>query len=598
MKLRRVLALALLLLPLGAQGQPAAPTPPDVPAGQAALRGRVLRAADGSAAAGVDVLLYALPAQAPPGVRRGVSGPDGRFAFEGIDEDPATTYLVGAHYQGVSYPGARFQFGAGEREREVEVRVHEVTDESAGTALSELHVRLDWLGERLEVTEELRVENPGGRTVFVAEGQRAARRPAVALGLPKGAAEVTGPLGLLPEGVELSGGQLLWYGPVFPGGGELAYQYALPAAEGALRIERSLPAGRLRVQVLAPAGGPALSAPGLSEGEPTVISGRGYKVFSGELGERLALELAVPAARHDPAAVSVAEVRILGELDAAAFEGREEHVIQVSGDGPVIANGSAPLLAIPLPEAASDLRFGSPASSTRIVPLPDGRGIGVMGPLSPGETVLELRYRLPAGSGPFALERRFAAKVPLLSVYLADTGNLRVASERLHRRRAARTPDRSYVHLEAFEVAPDEKVAFSVETRAPRRSLPRPALVALVALATGLAAFSLAGPLRAAPAGAPAETPELESAAQREREALSSALGDLEHDFETGKLDAADYARMGEELRGRVHQLLEVERARAPDAAPPEPEARRCPGCAREAAAEDAFCARCGAKLA
>jgi hypothetical protein len=600
MTLRRVLALALLLIPAGAQGQPTAPTPPGVPPGEATLRGRVVRAADGSAAAGIDVLLYALPAQAPPGVRRGVSGPDGRFAFEGIDHDPATTYLVGAHYQGVSYPGARVGFDANVREQEVEVRIHEVTDESRGTALSALQLRLDWVGNRIEVTEELRVENSGSRTVFVPEDRRATRPPAAELGLPAGVAELSGPLGVLPEGVEVSAGRLSWYGPVFPGGGEVGYQYALPAPQGALRIERALPAAPLRVSVLAPAGGPDLTAPDLSEGEPTVVSGRGYRVFSGEVAGRLALELAVPAARHDPSAVSFAEVRILGELDAAAFEGREEHVIEVAGDGPVIAAGDSPLLTVALPQGASDLRFGSPSSATRLAPLPDGSGIGVMGPLAPGETVLELRYRMPAGKGPFRLERQFAAHVPLLSVYLADTGNLRVRSDTLHRRRAARTPDRNYLYLEAFEVAAGEPVSFTLETRPARAEFPRPALIALVALATGLAAFALAGPLRAAPAAAPAAIPEVESDAQREREALGAALGDLEHDFETGKLDAADYARMNEELHGRVRHLLEIERV-APepsrDGPPPSP-GRACPGCEREVAPEDAFCARCGAKLA
>jgi hypothetical protein len=598
MTLRRVLALALLLLSAAAQGQPAAPAPPGVPSGEAALRGRVARP-DGSAAAGVDVLLYALPANAPPGVRRSVSGPDGRFAFEGIDHDPGTTYLVGAHYQGVSYPGARVAFGAGEREREVEVRIHEVTDESGGTALTGLRMRLDWLGDRLEVTEDVAVENPGARTVFVAEGRRGARPPAVDIELPQGAAELSGPLGLVPEGVELSAGRLRWYGPVFPGGGELGYHYQLPTREGALRIERALPAKPIRVSILAPAGGPELKATGLAEGEPTVVAGRGYKVFSGELGGRLALELAVPAASHDASAVSLGEVRILGELDAAAFEGREEHVIEVSGDRSVIAADGAPLLRIPLPREASDLRFGSPSSATRLVPLPDGSGIGVLGPLAPGETVLEIRYRIPAGAGPFRLERGFAAHVPLLSVYLADTGNLRVQSDRLHRRRPARTPDRSYLHLEAFEVTPGERVAFAVETRPPRSSAPRGAVVAIVALVTGLAAFALARPLRAAPAGGAPLEPEVESAAEREREALGAALGDLEHDFETGKLDADDYRRISDELHARVRHLLTE-----PDPAPPTSERglasnfRNCAGCGREADADDAFCARCGAKLA
>jgi hypothetical protein len=595
---RGVLLLAATLAAGAVRAQPAA-EPPGVPPGEASIRGRVVHAADGSPAAGVETVLYALPAQAPPGLRRTTTDAEGRFAFDGVDGDPAGTYLVGARYQDVSYPGARIQFSAEETVREALVRVHEVTGEPGDAAIRELHVRLDWLGDRLEIEENLVVENPGARTVFLPAAKRAGRKPAIALALPAGASGLTGPLGLLPDGVGQVGGALQWYGPLIPGRNELGYRYRLPAREGTLRLARALPAAPIRVTLLAPASGPKLEAPGLTEGESTVAEGRGFRVLTGELSQRLALELTVPPARHDASAVSLAEVRIVGELDAAAFVAREEHVIQVSGDGPVLAPGQEALLAIPLPVGASELRFGAPQSGTRLAALPDGSGIAVTGPLAPGETVLEVRYRMPADGGPFALSRRFAARVPLLSVYLADTGRLRVASDRLHRRRPATTPDRTYLHLEAFELVPGEEVSFRVEPLPARRELPRAAALAGLALATALAALSLGGPLRPAAGEADAEAPEAESAAAREREALTAALRDLEHDFETGKLDPADYAPLRNELRGRVLRLLEAERsaaARPPAPAAPAPPA--CPACGRAAAAGDRFCAGCGTRLA
>jgi len=602
-------ALAVPACPLPVRAQAAeqaaeAPGVPDVPRGEATLRGRVVRAGDGGGAPGVEVVLYALPAAAAPGLRRTESGPDGRFVFEAIDHTPTTTYLVGARYLGVSYPGARVQFGAGEREREVEVRVHEVTDATAGVALRELRMRLDWVGGKLEVAEALAVANPGTRTVYLPAERRAGRAAALELGLPAGTRGLAGPLGLLPEGLETEGDALRWFGPILPGDSELDYRYEVPATEGALRLERRLPARPVRVTVLAPQSGPTLAAPGLAEGEATVVSGRGYRVFAGELAGRLTLELEVPAARHDPGAVSLAEVRIVGELDPVTFDGREEHVIAVAGDAPVLAEGEAPLLRIPLPVGASELRFGAPESGTRLVALPGDGGLGVLGPLAPGETVVQVLYRMPVGPGPFTLARRFAARVPLLSVYLADTGNLRVESERLHRRRPARTPDRSYIHLEAFELAPGEEAKLAVFVRPARSGLPRAATVALVALVAGLAAFALAAPLRARE-GAAEEAPEVESAAHVEQEALQLALADLDHDFETGKLDPADYERLGEELRGRSHALAACEAVPAPEAAPAHeggvpaaPSARSCADCGQRAGDEDRFCARCGARLA
>jgi hypothetical protein len=620
------LLVALALLPAAATPANAqAADAPGVPTGEAAIRGRVVHA-EGGPAAGIEVLLYALPANAPPGVRRGTSGPDGRFAFEGIDHEPATTYLVGARYRDVSYPGARVQFGAGEREREVEVRVHDVTEEVGSAVFRELRMRLDWTGARLEVSEDVTVENADPRTVFVAEARRAGRKPAVELGLPTGARNVSGPLNLLPEGVVVEGARLRWFGPVYPGGAELGYRYELPSPAGPVTIERSLPAKPIRVTVLAPVGGPKVEVPGLAEGEQTVVLGRGYRVLTGEVASRLALSLEVPAARHDASAVSIAEVRILGEIDAAAFEGREEHILKVAGDGPVVADGGQTLVAVPIPKDATDVRFGSPESATQLVPLPDGSGIGVLGPLAPGETAIEIRYRLPADGGPFTLTRRFGAHVPLLSVYLADTGDLRIDSDRLHRRRPAKTPDRTYVHLEAFELAPGEEASFTVALRPLQRQVPRGAMIGLVALLTGLAAFALVGPLRRAPAAADAALaePPPETAAERESEATLAALEDLEHDFETGKLDAADHDQLRADLTAALERSrAEMERGRgdlapgdllakgtlpaAPAAAlaaaadddlPALADVRQCTACSNAVGRDDRFCARCGAPLA
>ena len=54
------------------------------------------------------------------------------------------------------------------------------------------------------------------------------------------------------------------------------------------------------------------------------------------------------------------------------------------------------------------------------------------GPLPAGESVLALRYHLPAPDGSRELAFRFPLEVPLVSVFAADTG-IRVAAERMHR---------------------------------------------------------------------------------------------------------------------------------------------------------------------
>jgi hypothetical protein len=371
----------------------------------------------------------------------------------------------------------------------------------------------------------------------------------------------------------------------------------------------------------------------------------------------LALAVSLPPARIAPDAVSVSEVRAVLRLDDAALDVTETHVLRVAGETHVLGTPAAPLLRIPLPEGAERVRFGSDAPGLELAPHPQG-GLAALGAVAPGEVNVELGYQLPvsepaseARSEPQAngvttasearseptrgfasreangvttarFERRFAAHVPVLSIFVADTGRLAPRSERLHRRRPLRTNDLTYLHLEAFEVAPEEAVGLELGLLLPRARGGRPLALGFVALAALAAIGLLTSPLRARresalPAGGPAEP-----AAREEREAIYEAIRDLDHDFETGKLSDADHARLREELRARALALLEAERAasearREPQAngvttageAHSEPtrgfasrEANEgiqtCAACGAPALPTHRFCAQCGKPLA
>ena len=79
----------------------------DVPAGPAALRGRVVRDGESTGVGGIPVVLYALPPNGVPGLRAMVTDEAGAFAFESIANDPATVYLLGARYAEIPF-GVRF----------------------------------------------------------------------------------------------------------------------------------------------------------------------------------------------------------------------------------------------------------------------------------------------------------------------------------------------------------------------------------------------------------------------------------------------------------------------------------------------------------
>jgi len=305
--------------------------------------------------------------------------------------------------------------------------------------------------------------------------------------------------------------------------------------------------------------------------------------------------------------VQLEESRIFLELDDAALLVREELRLTVSGDAPVVGGPGQPLIVLHVPDGAADLRFDRALFERGLRPGDEGDAI-LDGPLPPGESTIEIAYHLPvtepdAGA---VFERRFDRPLPLLSIFVADTG-LHYESERLHRRRPVATPDRTYMHLEAFEVTPDESVSLGLaQLRAPA-GLPRAVRYGLVALAAAAGVAFLGGPLRrdgVGPLGREAGPERLdepdEDAARHERDAVYAALRDLEHDHETAKVSDADYAAMRQELRARAAALLraEADAARRPPAlAVQPPVAPTCGACGAPARADDRFCSRCGAAL-
>ena len=150
------------------------------------------------------------------------------------------------------------------------------------------------------------------------------------------------------------------------------------------------------------------------------------------------------------------------------------------GDAPLRGRDDAPLLCLPLPAGAEGLRFSPTSLAMGLEPDATG-GLALRGPFPPGESRFALSYLLPAEGSALRFERSFPRALPLLSMFIADTGVL-TETTRLHRRRPIRTEDRTYLHLEAFEIEPGETVEVDL------RQLPAPRPLSALASA-GFAAW-------------------------------------------------------------------------------------------------------------
>jgi len=583
--------------PHGISGSAGANT--DVPAGPATLRGRVVHASRDDAGADLTVALFALGADGRAGIRRVQSGPAGEFAFERISNDPATVYLLGVSYGGIPF-SLRTSFEAGETESDLVIEIFDARPESDGLEFGAVELRIDRGCSGARISESHSLLNPTEFIFFVPPEERDAHAPIARVPLPAGATLFDVGVAALEESIELRDDEVLFWGPLHPGAQPLRFSYSMPARDGRVEVVHAFPGGAPQVQLLTFGGGPAPQGEGLRPGDTATVAELSYAVAeSGPIapGGEIAFSLELENFEESAERFGLRAATIWLELDDAALDVREQLDIVVTGDEPLRSSSDAPLLCLPLPRDAEDLRFSADAFSMGIQPDPAG-GLALRGPIPTGNSSFALTYRLRSGVERTRFEREFPTGLSLLSIYIADTGVL-AETDRLHRRRPVRTTDRSYMHLEAYQIDPGETVRLDISSLPVARALPRLASVGFVLIAALVAGLFLTAPLRSPPKpGAATDAPT--PATATERESLYVAIRDLEDDFETGKISAEDHVAIRSELRQRAGELLRAERAAAASttatAAATAP-VNACGDCGARVDPDARFCSQCGARL-
>jgi hypothetical protein len=588
------LSIAAALLCVGFAGMQEGPA--DVPPGPASIRGRLAHVQRPDSVSGMQVELYALGAGGQSGVRRTQADDAGHFVFEGIASDPQSVYLVLARSGELPFM-EQVVFAARELEREVALTLSDPTSDTSQLSVGAARVQIDRGCSLLNIRQTHTLHNGSNTVIYVPEADRSTRAPLLAVELPASASGFDS--SHAERGMEFAGHTMRYWGPLYPGEQKIEFDYAAsPAGDAPLVI--GFASGATEVRVLSSLEDVRVDGSPLEPMIPEVRGGahapRDRTLSRLQPGTSVALS--VPAAFAAPlptTRLKTTAARLVLELDDAALDVHEQHDIRVAGEHPLSSAGaaSAPLLCIPLPDRAENLRISSSGTELGLAADPSG-ALALYGPLPPGESAVAMHYHIPVTSEPVRLERNFITPLPRLSVLVTDTGVV-PESDRLHPLQPVRTQDRSYLHLEGLSIEPGETVALDLRRLSQQRGMSPTAAVGLVLAAAAGALVFLIAPLRGV-RGAEPEEPELSPAAL-EREAVMRNIRDLDDDFETGKLEAEDHARLRDELRARAVALLRAERDASTSAAPRAAASERCPGCSGAVRAGDRFCSACGARL-
>jgi hypothetical protein len=578
---------------------------PDVPPGTAAIFGQLLHPDGNAKTAGSTILLYSLAADGSPGIRTTVVDASGVFRFSNLSSASGITYLVGASYAGIPY-GKRVAFKPGQSEIAL---VIDVDDPSANTSLvsvGDTSLRVEWIGSSLAIEEIHQLENSGDEVIFVAREQRKNTQPPFRITLPVGAERLDTTLSGVADGYEVQGNELIFWGPVYADGLELRFRYQVPiarAARAGMKLRWTLDSGSRRTSLLFPPAGPTLSMPGISTGADVILGDRPFHaLYLGEFSPGSSFEVAVflPEMSNDTSAITFPRADVWLDADDTFLQVNFELHLEVAPGAHLTGSMEAPLITFALPPEAELRGYNQDAKNLGLLPV--AGGLGLIGPLSPGVTTVGFTYRLPVVDSKPRIDLQLPGAVKLLNVLIADTGII-VKADRLHRLRPFRQGTRIYLHREAFSIDEGEIVSLSMDL-INRGSGGRNTNLFATSLLAAMGVWFVVSPLvRSRRTG----TVQFEQARIRsERDLVYAAIRDLELDFETAKIDEADYQSMRGELRGHALALLQRERDAKPlpsteDQAGPaqhpaaQASATTCQGCGSELDVGWQFCPKCGA---
>ena len=287
--------------------------------GGVVVTGRVINGtAGGDVPPALPVVLHVFSGREEVGTHNATLAADGSFRFDGLSLEEGETVVARVVYQGVAYLSDLCTVERGHPALSVPVTVYETTEEPATLLVTQVHMFLSRVGDRIQVGEYHLVSNTGDRTFVGVADPDIGRRATLSFALPDGAEGLSfdgpSPAGPGPgeRFLERTGGFVdTW--PVLPGTAtvEVLFRYDLPYRDR-FRVVRVFDVPVASVALMVPEGDVVLEGDGLAPAgvlDTEMGPARSYTAGPLAAGESLAFALVSASGSAPVAPAGVAPAR-------------------------------------------------------------------------------------------------------------------------------------------------------------------------------------------------------------------------------------------------------------------------------------------------
>ena len=209
--MRRILPLLLLLVPSVSSAL--------------TIQGTIVKGAGKTPVAGQPIQVHVVRGDQEEKGATFTTGPDGRYRFDGLKQDPALSYYVSTEYENAFYTEGPVE-GPGETLTQ-DVTVYDVGRGIASVQVKNHHIIVERKPDGFHVTEILVFENRGA-TAYLGTGPDHAENAGARVGLPASIQGFQQGMGGDPQTTHVRGRELSSERPIPPGVRPFSFTYRVP----------------------------------------------------------------------------------------------------------------------------------------------------------------------------------------------------------------------------------------------------------------------------------------------------------------------------------------------------------------------------------